>query len=80
MGNEQNDPEIHNQIVKMMNEKPDNEWGNLCNNSGVEKCREYIALKSKVEAYVNVLKILVINVIICTMSIKMLIPLLIQKR
>jgi|694.fasta_scaffold134351_2 hypothetical protein len=46
------------QINKMMSEKPDYEWNNVCNNSDVSSCKEYSSLIKKVDFYVNFLKTL----------------------
>ena len=52
------DETVCTQINKMMDEKTDYEWGNVCNISNVSSCKEYSGLIQKVEFYVNYLKVL----------------------
>ena len=52
------DETVCTQINKMMDEKTDYEWGNVCNISNVSSCKEYSGLIKKIEFYVNYLKVL----------------------
>jgi hypothetical protein len=52
------DKTVCTQINKMMSEKTDYEWCNVCNISDVSSCKEYSSLIKKVEFYVNYLKTL----------------------